>query len=206
MDTKSTISCGETRQEPNTVLDFLNPSRDWGPSSFDARHNLVLTSTYPFPFSFQQKAVGMILEGWTVNGVGTFRTGEPFTARVGSNRSADGDRWAPDRPNLNPGFSSNPTSGVTAGCPGVAAGQKLGTPDLYYDPCAFSRPAPGTYGNLGRNTLTGPGFYNVDFSADKVFKKATGTMCNYGWKFLISLTRPIFIFLGSNAFRLVAGT
>jgi hypothetical protein len=85
MDTKSTIAGGETRQEPNTVLDFLNPGRDWGPSSFDARHNLVLTSTYPLPFLFQQKAVGMILEGWTVNGIGTFRTGEPFSVRVGSN-------------------------------------------------------------------------------------------------------------------------
>jgi len=46
----------------------------------------------------------------------------------------------------------------------------LGTPDLWYDPCAFSKPAPGTYGNLGRNTITGPGLFNTDFSADKVFK------------------------------------
>ena len=105
-----------------------------------------------------------------MNGIGTFRTGEPFTARVGSNISRNGDRWAPDRPNLNPGFSNNPTHGVTAGCPGVAAGQQLGTPELWYDPCAFSKPAKGTYGNVGRNTLTGPELFNVDFSADKGFR------------------------------------
>jgi hypothetical protein len=46
----------------------------------------------------------------------------------------------------------------------------LGTPDLWYDPCAFSKPTAGTYGNLGRNTLTGPPLFNVDFSADKNFK------------------------------------
>ncbi len=175
IDTKSIIAGGESRQEPNTVLDFLNPARDRGRSSFDARHNVVPTITYPFPFHFQHKALGLIAGGWTVNGIGTFRTGEPFTERLGFNNSKNGDRWSPDRPNLNPGFSNNPTSGVTKGCTTAAgtiipAGQKLGTPDLFYDPCAFSYPTPGTYGNLGRNTLTGPRLFNVDFSADKGFR------------------------------------
>ena len=174
IDTKSSLAGGETRQEPNTVLDFNNPGLDRGRSAFDARHNLVPTITYPFPFRVQQKFLGAIVDGWTVNGIATFRSGEPFTGRVGSNLSNNGDRWAPDRPNLNPGFSNNPTSGVSAGCTVgktvIAAGTPLGTPNLWYDPCAFSRPAPGTYGNLGRNTLTGPPLYNVDFSAFKGFK------------------------------------
>src|SRR5262245_18513539 len=138
LDTKSTLAGGESRQEPNTVMDFFNPSRDRGRSSFDARHNFVPTITYPIPVRFQNKAFGAVLGGWTVNGIGTFRTGEPFTGRVGNNRSGNGDRWSPDRPNLNPGFSNNPTQGVSAGCaafPNIA-GQKLGTPDLWFDPCA----------------------------------------------------------------------
>ena len=175
IDEKSTLAGGESRQEPNTVMDFTDVRRDRGRSSFDARHNFVPTITYPFPFQFQQKAVRWLLGGWTANGIGTFRSGEPFTGRYGSNRSANGDRWSPDRPNLNPGYSNNPTSGVTRGCTTatgkvIPAGLKLGTPDLWFDPCAFSRPAQGTYGNLGRNTMTGPGFFNVDFSADKNFK------------------------------------
>jgi hypothetical protein len=170
IDDKSTISGGESRQEPNTVLDFLNPFRDRARSAFDARHNLILSTTYPVPFRFQQKAANRILGGWTVNGIGTFRTGEPFTARVGSNRSADGNMWTPDRPDLKPGFSPDPTHGVSAGCGKIPQGTPLGTPDLYFDPCAFSRPAPGTYGNLGRNTLTGPGLFNIDASLEKVFK------------------------------------
>jgi len=170
IDDKSTLAGGESRQEPNTVLDFLDPARDRGLSSFDARHNFVLTTTYPFPFKFQQKFLGAILGGWTVNGIGTFRTGEPFTGRVGSNRSANGDRWFPDRANLNPGFSNNPTSGVSVGCGKIPAGTPLGTPTLWYDPCAFSDPAKGTYGNLGRNTITGPGYDEVDASLAKFFK------------------------------------
>jgi len=170
IDDKSTIAGGESRQEPNTVLDFLNPFRDRGLSAFDARHNFVLSATYPAPFKFQQKAMGWMFSGWELNGIGTFRVGEPFTGRVGSNLSANGDRWSPDRPNLNAGFSPNPTSGVSAGCGKIAQGTPLGTPDLYYDPCAFSRPAPGTYGNLGRNTIIGPGLFNTDASLAKVFK------------------------------------
>jgi hypothetical protein len=174
IDTKSTLAGGESRQEPNTVLDFLNPGRDRGRSAFDARHNLVLSTTYPFPFKFQQKFVGAILGGWTANGIGTFRSGEPFTARVNGNVSANGDRWFPDRPNLNPGFSNDPTSGSTLGCTlngkVIPAGPLGPPPHLWYDPCAFSVPKAGTYGNLGRETLTGPGFDDVDASLAKMFK------------------------------------
>ncbi len=163
------------------------------------------TTTYPFPFRFQHKAVGWILGGWTVNGIGTFRTGEPFTARYGSNRSANGDRWSPDRPNLNPGFSPNPTSGVSAGCASVKAGTPLGTPDLYYDPCAFSRPAAGTWGNLGRNTLNGPGLFDTDFSVDKTFKPTERINMQFRAEIFNLLNQAHFYLPGPNAFSGSAG-
>ena len=186
-------------------MDFVNPSRDRGRSSFDARHNFVPTVTYPIPLRFQNKALGVILGGWTVNGIGTFRTGEPFTGRVGNNRSGNGDRWSPDRPNLNPGFSNDPTHGVTAGCAGVPAGQQLGTPDLWYDPCAFSRPAAGTYGNLARNTITGPGFNNVDFSADKIFKATERINLQFRAEIFNLLDQAHFYAPGFNVFSGSAG-
>jgi len=170
MDEKSSIAGGDTRQEVTTILDSTNLARDRGLSAFDARQNFVFTATYPFAFHFHNKVVGAILDGWTINGIGTFRTGEPFTARVNSNQSQNGDRWSPDRPILNPGFSPNPTSGVSKGCAALAAGTPLGTPDHWYDPCAFSKPAKGTYGNLGRNTLTGPELFNTDAPLAKTFK------------------------------------
>jgi len=60
------------------------------------------------------------------------------------------------------GFSNNPVKGVSKGCAGVPAGTKLGTLDLYFDPCAFALPDAGFYGNLGRNTVIGPGLANFD--------------------------------------------
>ena len=228
IDEKSIIAGGESRQEPNTGLDFLNPGRDRARSTFDARHNLVLTTTYPFPFRFQQKVVSAILGGWGVNGIGIFRTGEPFTLRYGSNRSANGDRWSPDRPNLNPGFRNDPTSGTSAGChldgvagyvagpdakgnytvaPGTPLGVSgaPGTQGLYYDPCAFSRPVPGTYGNLGRNTLTGPGFFNLDFSAEKIFKPNDRINVQFRAEVFNLLDQAHFYIPGFNAFSGSAG-
>src|SRR2546425_4899214 len=229
IDEKSTIAGGESRQEPNTGLDFLNPGRDRARSTFDARHNLVLTTTYPLPFRFQQKVVSAILGGWGVNGIGIFRSGEPFTLRYGSNRAQNGDRWSPDRPNLNPGFRNDPTSGTSAGChleaggyvagpgpdpknpyavaPGTPLGQSgaPGTQGLYYDPCAFSRPVPGTYGNLGRNTLTGPGFFNLDFSAEKIFKPNDRINVQFRAEVFNLLDQAHFYIPGFNAFSGGAG-
>jgi len=37
----------------------------------------------------------------------------------------------------------------------------------YFNPAAFAKPAAGTYGNLGRDALYGPGFGSVDFSMFK---------------------------------------
>ena len=207
IDTKSTQSGGETRQEANTVLDFNNPGLDRGRSSFDARHNVVPTITYPFPFRFQNQLLGAIAGGWTVNGIGTFRSGEPFTGRIGNNLSANGDRWSPDRPNLNPGFSNNPTHGFSAGCPAFPniAGQKLGTQTLWYDPCAFSAPPAGTYGNLGRNTITGPQLFNVDFSADKTFKLSEALNLQFRAELFNLLDEAHFYAPGFNVFSGSAG-
>ncbi|MDQ2777088.1 MAG: hypothetical protein M3Y57_19535 [Acidobacteriota bacterium] len=43
----------------------------------------------------------------------------------------------------------------------------LGNPGQYYNPAAFWVPSNGTYGNVGRDVLTGPGLATLDFSALK---------------------------------------
>jgi hypothetical protein len=209
IDDKSTLAGGESRQEVNTVVNLLNRAQDRGLSAFDARHNFVISTTYPIPFKFQQKAVNWILGGWTVNGIGTFRTGEPFGGRANANLSANGDRWVPDRPNLNPGFSNNPTSGVSAGCKigsrTIPAGTPLGTQTLWYDPCAFSKPAPGHYGNLGRNTITGPGYDEVDASLEKIFKPTERMNVQFRAEVFNLLSHANYYLPGYNVFTGTAG-
>ena len=59
------------------------------------------------------------------------------------------------------------TSGTTAGCPGVAGERKLGGPDLYFDPCAFSMPGSRQMGNLARLPILAPGIAKWDFAISK---------------------------------------
>jgi hypothetical protein len=60
-------------------------------------------------------------------------------------------------------MSNNPVEGTSVGClnpdntVAVAAGTPLGTPDLYYDPCAFELPPAGFFGDVARSTVRGPG-------------------------------------------------
>ena len=90
--------------------------------------------------------------GWRISGIAALVSGFPFTPLIGSNRSGDGDTRNPDRPSLNPNFSG----------PVI-----LGNPNQWFNPNAFVLPPPGTYGNLGRGTFTGPGLADLDLSASK---------------------------------------
>jgi hypothetical protein len=45
----------------------------------------------------------------------------------------------------------------------------IGSPSEYFNPAAFSAPVPGTYGDAGRDSLTGPGLSSLDFSVARKF-------------------------------------
>src|SRR5262249_42033495 len=141
----------------NGIQDPENLAGERALSSNNIKDLLTANVTYDLPFGANLKGVSReLVHGWQVGGLLIFKTGLPFVMENGFSQSRDGQGSGDDRPNLAPGANSDPTSGVTAGCTGVAAGQKLGTPTLYFDPCAFQLQTAGTYGNLGRNTVIGP--------------------------------------------------
>jgi hypothetical protein len=127
----------------------LFPKLDWGPSTSDVRHLAVINGSYELPFGRGQKYLG----GWSVSAIETIQSGFPFTPSLGYNPTNNGDSRNPIRPSVNPAFSG----------PVI-----LGSPTQYYNPAAFINPAAGTYGNLGRDTLNGPGLATLDFSLLKV--------------------------------------
>ena len=92
------------------------------------------------------------MNGWQLNGIATLLSGFPLTPLVGTNISGDGDTRNPDRPSWNPNFSGPVIQG---------------NPNQWFNPQAFILPAPGTYGNVGRGVLTGPGLADVDLSLFK---------------------------------------
>lgn len=136
----------------NPVQNPLNAAADRASCYFDRRHSLVASSVIALPFK-GTFAGHQLIEGWQVTGIGTLHSGVPFTLSDGFDQAGTGNPFANDRPNLNPGFTA---SSIVSG-----------NPNQWFNPAAFSLPPVGEFGNLGRDVLNGPFFWNIDFSAIK---------------------------------------
>jgi Carboxypeptidase regulatory-like domain len=170
LDEASGISNAETGNSLQGIQNPLDPKADWGPSDFNATHDVVGNFSYALPFRTESRAIGLIVNGWTVDGIGTFTSGHPFTAALSSSVSRNGAVALAERPDLIPGRNPNPIHGVSVGCPGFTAGTPVGNAQHWYDPCSFALPTLGTYGDLRRNTLTAPGLQSVDVALEKNFE------------------------------------
>jgi hypothetical protein len=144
---------------PGFVMFPLNPKLDWGPANTDVRQVTVINATYEVPLGhgkvFLKDASGVIEKiagGWTISGIQSIQSGFPFTPQLGFNPTNNGDSRNPIRPSWNSAFSG----------PVI-----VGRPSQYFDPNAFIVPRAGTYGDVRRNSLVGPGLVNVDISALK---------------------------------------
>ncbi len=166
----SGASAAATRQYPYAR------TLDRALSDFDIRHRFSVNYFYSLPAGKGQPwlrsgALSHVLGGWRVGGIVQMRTGTPFHPLV--NVRVARFLFTANRPNLIAGKNNNPVEGVTAGCKDsqgqtiVAAGRTLGGPDLYFDPCSFAIPEPGTLGNVGRNTMIGPKMFTMDLSLQK---------------------------------------
>ena len=143
-----------------------NPKVDRGLSALNQGKNFSVNMLYALPSPWKTGIVSHIAEGWQLSTIFSAATGTPFSERVSGRNAPDLSRTTgSQRPDpILSRDNSNTVSGTSTGCGGVKSGTPLGTPDLYFDPCAFVLPPAGFYGIAGRNTLTGPGYENLDFS------------------------------------------
>lgn len=171
-DTTQSQSASDTgTASSGTQLDPLHPERDRGPATFDLPITFRMNAIYNLPGVDHNGFVGVLANGWRLLPIYQAQSGSAFDLGMGQGRSlplAVAGTASADRPDIYPGRTYHSvTHGVTAGCAGIAAGQKLGTPQLFYDPCAF-HPAPrGFYGDMARNSLRGPDFQTLDLSLVK---------------------------------------
>jgi hypothetical protein len=156
----------------------LDLRMDKGRAAYDVTHNWRFNALYHFPeFRSMGGVLGKIVNGWWTSGILTAQTGYPFSPTLGgTDRSrAAVNSSGVNRPNIVPGRNDkNITQGTSTGCGTqsatgvyIAPGTPLGTPDHWFDPCAFSIQNAGFLGNSARNSLTGPGIFNVDFSLNR---------------------------------------
>ena len=159
LDDGTALNSSVGSNAPGFVMFPGNPKWDWSPSTTDVRHLGVVNFSYELPFgtgkrygAHATRLAEKLAGGWTASGVATVQSGLPFTPQLGFNPANNGDSRNPIRPSWNPAFSG----------PVI-----LGGPNQYFNPAAFVLPVPGTYGNVGRDVLYGPGLATVDVSLAK---------------------------------------
>jgi len=160
LDDGSAWNTSVSGNTPAFVSFSLNPKSDWGPAATDVRNAASINGSYALPFGAQKRflnrnsgLVNDVVAGWTASAIVTLQSGFPFSPQLGYNPTGNGDTRNPVRPNWNPAFSGN---------------LYPHTVGEYFDPNAFSAPATGAYGNVKRDSLTGPGLSELDVSAVKI--------------------------------------
>ena len=159
LDDGDNMNTSVATNSPAFVANPLRPKADYGRASFDVRNSAVLQATYDLPFgrtnsAERERLVNRFIRDWQVSGIVTLQSGLPFTPQLSYNPSNDGDTRNPVRPTWNPNFTG----------PVI-----LGGPNEYFNPLVFTQPLPGTYGNVGRNVLQGPGLAQTDLSLSRRF-------------------------------------
>jgi hypothetical protein len=152
-----TMTLIETAGHPKMRMDSDRLSLDKGLSAFDVRHSFATSFLWNLPVEKPGSPLDVLLRDWQIGCFLNLASGHPFTPLISFNNSrsgVSGSTSRADRPNLKPGYNRNP---------------KKGRADLWYDPNAFELPKPGFFGNLGRNTVIGPGYSNVDVSLSRNF-------------------------------------
>lgn len=154
IDDGDSLNATTSGNQPALLSNPFNPRADQGLASFDVRNAAVISASYALPFGKGRGFANKLAGGWTVNSIVTLQSGFPFSPLLSYNPSNNGDTRNPVRPFVNPAFTG----------PVI-----LGNPNEWFNPAAFLAPPAnsGFYGNLGRNTLIGPGLATWDLSLMK---------------------------------------
>jgi hypothetical protein len=155
LDNGSAWNTSVSANTPAFVMYPGNPALDYGPAATNIRHAAAINGTWELPFSqglLAKPVAKELVGGWSLSGIATLQSGFPFSPQLGYNPTGNGDTRNPVRPNRAAGFSG-PLYGKTV--------------QQWFNPAAFSAPVSGTFGNVGRDTLTGPGLTELDFALAK---------------------------------------
>lgn len=146
----------------NVGQNGYDPRSNYGPAAYDIRSMFKGRIIYMLPFGKGQRflnnstLVSEIVGGWQSAATIVWQSGNPFTPIMENNNdySQAGNQF-PDA--------------VTGVSPWSGTHHQIGPTTSWFNVNAFTQPAPGTYGDVGRDTLRGPGLSNVNFSLGKNF-------------------------------------
>ena len=173
---------------------FQNPAnlrQERGLLDTQLAHSFVLSEIWEVPYGRGRRfgsglnpVVNTVLGGWSLGGILTLTTGHPYNITVNGDPANSGQT---DRANL-------------VGDPNAVPGGR--SVAQFFNTAAFQANQPYTYGNLGRNSMIGPGFSNLDCS---LMKEATPfrvkeqpVNTQFRWEFFNIFNHPNFGFPGGT--------
>ena len=161
LDDGDSLNATASGNAPGLVSNPFDIRADWGPATYDVRNVATADTLYQLPLGHGQRYLAhlrgfanALASGWTATSIVTLQSGFPFTPELSYNPSNNGDATNPVRPFVNPVFHGRVITG---------------RPSQWFHPAAFLAPPPGSgfYGNLGRDSLSGPSLATWDFSTLK---------------------------------------
>ena len=133
---------------------WLDLDAEWGPSSFDQRHQITASFQYTTGVGVAGGALvdgwrGALFKNWTLTGNVTTGSGLPLTPYY---------------------LAAIPGTGYTGAIRASLTGVSTEAPDGYYlNSAAYKPPAPGEWGNAGRNSARGPAQFLFNAGITRTF-------------------------------------
>ncbi len=151
---------------------YFNLRAEKGPSGFDQRLNNTTSVVWEAPFGKGRKfgstwggAADAVLGGWQISAINTMASGEPLNllySPVANFQVSDiGSDWR-GAISYRPNVSGNPRD---------FGGTQVDR-TRFLNPAAVSVPTDPSqpFGNIGRNAVYGPGFFQIDTNVQKTFR------------------------------------
>jgi hypothetical protein len=135
---------------------WLDPGAEWGPSNFDRRHQLAVQGQFTSGFLargglFSNSWKEKLFTQWTMTAQMTLGSGTPLTPTL-----------------LAPVHGTGITGSLRPDATGAPI--NVDTEGRHVNPTAFAAPAPGQWGNAGRNSIRGPMQFDLNASFARSFR------------------------------------
>jgi hypothetical protein len=123
----------------------------------DVRHRFALSAVYAIPAYRRAEWTRLLTQNWNLSTIYQVQTGMPFTISVFG-----------DTANSGTVLGENPIRANTTGQPVFGPGTH--TAAEWFNPAAFATPPAYTFGDVGRNSVYGPGMQTMDVALVRAFR------------------------------------
>lgn len=178
---KSIDNASSDRGGSDLPPDSRNAAAERGPSDFDRRHIFTGSYIWHLPRPAKGGILGGVLNGWQLSGIARFWSGKPFDLVL--TRDVAGI-----------GTVQNQRPDVIADTRGPRTVQE------WFNRAAFARPKDGAFGNMGRNTLRGPGVNKWDIALFKNFQWSEDVKIQFRAEAFNAFNHPNFTNVGRSLF------